>query len=108
MKKLLLVAATLAVATSASAAPGLPEFPSLSLNDFLLPSVRGDHGRDDRRYYDDDRHDRGRHRGHYKRRHRDERPMAPPAPIIPVPVPVLPHHLPTPPLPPGAPRPPGF
>lgn len=110
MKKLLLAAATLAITASASAAPGLPEFPSFSLSDFLLPSVRGDHGRgdryDDRRYYDD-HHDRGRHRGHYKRRYRDDRPPAPVAPVVPVPVPVpvLPPH---PPLPPGAPRPPGF
>lgn len=107
MKKLLLAAATLAICATASAAPALPEFPSLSLTDFLLPSVRGgDHGR---RGYDDDRYDRGRHRGHYKKRHYRREPVREaPMPVVPVPVPVLPPHLPAPPLPPGAPRPPGF
>lgn len=105
MKKLLLAGVVLAISASADAALGMPEFPTSVLPDFLVPSVRGDDHR--RRDYYDDRHDRGRHRGHNKRRyHRSDRVDAP-VPVLPVPVPV-PHRLPAPPLPPGAPRPPGF
>jgi hypothetical protein len=106
MKKLLLAGVVLAISASADAALGMPEFPTSVLPDFLVPSVRGgDHGRDDRRYYDDDRHDRGRHRGHYKKRYPRRDHVEAPVPVVPVP---LPPRLPAPPLPPGAPRPPGF
>jgi hypothetical protein len=107
VKKLFLAGAMLAITSTANA--GLP-LPTSLFPDALMPSVRGD--RDDRRYYDDDRRDRGRHRGHYKKRyHRRDRGID--APGVPVPVPVVPPnpHLPAPPLPPlppGAPRPPGF
>jgi hypothetical protein len=107
MKKLLLAGVMLAIAVAANAAPRLPELPTSLLPEFMVPSVRGgDHGRDGRRGYDDDRHDRGRHRGHYKKRNYRRDPVREaPAPLLPAPP--LP-HLPTPPMPPGLPRPPGF
>ncbi|MBI4996979.1 MAG: hypothetical protein HZC22_08785 [Rhodocyclales bacterium] len=107
MKKLFLAGAVLAISVSANAALGVPEFPAAVLPDFLVPSIRGgDHGR---RGYDDDHYDRGRHRGHHKKRsYRRDRVADAPVPVVPVPVLPVPHRLPAPPLPPGAPRPPGF